>query len=76
MLELSLEPAGKDYLNIGVAAGANVIIRSPTFSEEKAAWECEFSIKGSESDFHSSLFGVSELQAVELVIGFINKMFP
>ena len=51
MLELSLEPAGKDYLNIGVAAGANVIIRSPTFSEEKAAWECEFSIKGSESEF-------------------------
>lgn len=76
MLEFSLEPAERDHLNIGVAAGARVIIRSPTFSEAKAAWECEFSIKGSEREFHSSLFGVSELQAVELVIGFINKMFP
>lgn len=75
MLEFSLEPAERDHLNIGVAAGARVIIRSPTFSEAKAAWECEFSIKGSEREFHSSLFGVSELQAVELVIGFINKMF-
>jgi hypothetical protein len=75
LLEFNLEPTSSDHLNIGVATGARVCIHSPAFSKDKAAWECGFSIKGSESEFHSSLYGVSELQAVELVVGFINKMF-
>jgi Domain of unknown function (DUF6968) len=75
LLEFRLEPSPKDHLNIGVAEGARVTIQSPTFSQEKAAWECVFSIKGSENEFHSSLYGISELQAVELVIGFLDKMF-
>ena len=74
MLKFNLEPQASDLMNIGAAEGAEVSFSAPTFAPELSAWECAFSIEGSDRTFTSKLYGVSELQAIELVIGFISKM--
>lgn len=74
MLKFKLEPQSRDMMNIGAAEGAEVSICAPVLMPDKSMWECAFSIEGSDGTFNSKIYGDSELQAVELVIGFINKM--
>jgi len=74
MLKFNLEPQASDLMHIGAAEGAEASISAPVFVPEMSAWECAFSIQGSDGTFTSKLYGVSELQAIELVIGFISKM--
>lgn len=76
MLIFNLKPQSLDPLNIGLAKGATVTLQAPVFAQDKSAWECAFSIEGADNMFYSSLYGVSEFQAIELVINFINSLMP